>query len=340
VEVETMKNICNVVKNWWDYYLIKWGIKNSASIYMDTKPDTMQLILNKQILQYGKGIVKVIFRLIKENRLEYYRESNEMVIYDEGKKVSKRLKFDFIAIGTVERLVNLHLNFKPFDSDLFIVDIGAKYKILIRKNIVSDIGVVAEIILRNEYEILRTHLKDAIVLDIGAYIGDSAIKFILEGANKVHSYEPHPELYNLACKNVNLNNLDSQIVLKNFGIGDKQASLTIKEDGYFGASSSFGLNNRQRCKGVVVKLLSLDSIILEIGNIDVMKMDCEGAEFSSILSCPQETLRKIKVMVIEYHNEPEPLISYLKKTGFEVKKMNENIISDKKTGLLFAELKE
>lgn len=329
-----------IIINWWDYYLVKWGIKKSASIYANTKPDIMEYILKKDILQYHKSMIKIIFRLIKEARLEYYREPNEMVIYDEGKKVSKRLKLDFMAIETVERLLNLHLNFEPFDPNLFIVDIAKSIKLMIRKNMVSDVAVVAETIIQDEYGILRPYLKDAIVLDIGAYIGDSSIKFILEGAKKIYSYEPHTELYNLAYKNIKLNNLGSKIVLKNFGVSDKQINLTIKENGYLGASSVFGLTNHKRCKDVMLKLLSLDSIILEVGNIDVMKMDCEGAEFPAILSCPQETLRKIKVMLIEYHKEPTSLISYLEKAGFEVKKMNENVGSTRMTGLLFVKLRE
>jgi len=68
-------------------------------------------------------------------------------------------------------------------------------------------------------------------------------------------------------------------------------------------------------------------------------MDCEGAEFPAILACPQESLRKIKVLLIEYHNPPEPLIDHLQEAGFEIKKLDENIIGGRITGLLFAKLK-
>ena len=328
-----------IIINWWDYYLIKWGIKKDAAIYANTKPDIMKLILKKDNFQSWRILVKAIFPLIKENRLEYYRQANEMVIYAEGKKLSKRLTLDLMAIETVERLLNLHLNFEPFDQNLFIVDIAKSIKLMVRKNIAGDVVVVDETIIQDEYGVLRPYLKDAIVLDIGAYIGDSAIKFILDGAKKVYSYEPHPELYNLADKNIQLNNLGSKIVLRNFGVSDKQINLTTKDDNYFGATGGFGLGNNQIYKDVMLKLLSLDSIILEVGHVDVMKMDCEGAEFPAILACPQETLRKIKVMIIEYHNEPAALISYLEKTGFEVEKKHKTIMLNREIGLLFVKLK-
>jgi FkbM family methyltransferase len=226
------------------------------------------------------------------------------------------------------------------DSNFFIVDISKGTKLAVRRNIVGDVVVVAETIIQDEYRILSPYLKDAIALDIGAYIGDSSIKFVLEGAKEVHSYEPHPDLFSLAYKNIELNNLNSKIVLKNFGVSDREVNLVIKEDSCFGASSVFGLTNYQRAKGVMLKLLPLNSIILQIGHIDVMKMDCEGAEFAAILSCPQETLRKIKVMLIEYHDDPASLVSYLEQAGFIVKKKKEYILANRMAGLLFAQLKK
>ena len=268
-----------IIINWWDYYLLKWGIKKTASIYANTKPDAMQLTLSRDIVRYHKSLVKAIFRLIKEARLEYYRQPNEMVIYTKSKSANRRLKLEFMDIETVEKLLDLHLNFQLFDPDLFIVEIARGTKILVRRNIVSDIVVVAETIIQNEYGILKPFLLDAVVLDIGAYIGDSAIKFILEGAKHVYSYEPHPQLYKLADQNIKLNNLGGKITLKNFGVSDNQNDLTIKEDNLLGASGVFGLTNYQRCKNVTLKLLPLDSIIPEIGNIDVRKWIAKARNF-------------------------------------------------------------
>ncbi|MFH1441317.1 MAG: FkbM family methyltransferase [Candidatus Omnitrophota bacterium] len=329
-----------VITNWWDYYLVKWGIKKNAPIFLKTKPDSLKFILDTNILYYRRSLVKLILRLVKENRLKFYRESNEMLIFNAAKLINKKLKLDIMAIETVERLLNSHLSFEEFGQYLFIVDILKDTKILIRKHIISDIGVAEETFINDEYSILRPYLKDAVVLDIGAYIGDSGIKFALDGAKRVYSYEPHPELYDLAMKNIKLNNLISKITLKNFGVGDKRMNLTIKEDSYFGASSFFGIVNYQRCRNVELKISLLSSIIHEIGYIDVMKMDCEGAEFTAILFCPVESLRKIKIMLIEYHNEPESLINYLKKANFEVEIKKEAMVFNKKIGLLFAKLKE
>lgn len=347
-----------IINNWWDYYIVKWGIKKSTPIFLKTKPDSLKFILDTNILHYRKSLVKLIFRLVKENRLEFYSDSNEMLVFNAVKVISKRLKLDIMAIETVEQLLNLRLGFEESGRDFFIVDVYKGTKILIRKHIVTDIGVVEETFINEEYSILRPYLKDAVVLDIGAYIGDSGIKFALYGAKSIYSYEPHPEVYNLAMKNIKLNNLTSKITLRNFGVGDKEVALTIKDDQYSladacayygnnakeynnkGASIPLGLVNHPKYANIELKILPLNSIIHELGNIDVMKMDCEGAEFTAILSCPVETLRKIKVILMEYHNDPEPLINYLKKANFEVEIKKEEIISNKKVGLLFAKLKK
>lgn len=328
-----------IIANWWDYYLVSWGIKKNAALFLKTKTDTMKIVLDQDILHYRKGLIKAIFRLVKEDRLRYSRKQDEMVIYTIAKDKNKRLKSDFMAIETVEKLLNLNLNFEPFDSTLFIVDIADGVKILIRKNIVNDITVATETFIHDEYATLKPYFKNAVVLDVGAYIGDSSIKFILAGAKQVYAYEPHHELYNLALKNIELNNLGVKIMLNNLGVSNKQANIKIKEDSYLGASGVFGSSNYQKCKDVEVSLLSLGSIIREKGDIDVMKMDCEGAEFKAILSCPVEILRKIRVMLIEYHDDPEPLISYLKKAGFETTIEKQTFMLNRKIGLLFAKLK-
>ena len=48
--------------------------------------------------------------------------------------------------------------------------------------------------IREDYKFLN--VKDKNVLDIGAFIGDSPIYFILKGAKKVYAIEPHPDAYN------------------------------------------------------------------------------------------------------------------------------------------------
>jgi FkbM family methyltransferase len=55
-------------------------------------------------------------------------------------------------------------------------------------------------------------VKDRVVVDVGAFVGDSAIYFTLKGARKVIAIEPHPGAYKEMLDNIRLNNLENIIV--------------------------------------------------------------------------------------------------------------------------------
>ena len=60
----------------------------------------------------------------------------------------------------------------------------------------------------------------------------------------------------------------------------------------------------------------------EIGSCDLLKMDCEGAEYEILFSTPKSTLARIRNISLEYHDAPvyhvEDLKSYLENMGFDV----------------------
>jgi len=67
------------------------------------------------------------------------------------------------------------------------------------------------------------------VVDIGASIGDSSIYFALNGASYVIALEPYPYTFNLAVKNVKVNNLNDKIKILNAGYGGKLDTVKVKE---------------------------------------------------------------------------------------------------------------
>ncbi|MFP3167289.1 MAG: FkbM family methyltransferase [Candidatus Nanopusillus sp.] len=69
-------------------------------------------------------------------------------------------------------------------------------------------GTILQIFEREDHKFLN--VKDKNVLDIGAFVGDSAIYFILKGAKKVYSIKPHPESYKEMLENIKLNNMEDK----------------------------------------------------------------------------------------------------------------------------------
>ena len=55
-------------------------------------------------------------------------------------------------------------------------------------------------------------VEGRVVVDVGAFVGDSAIYFALKGARKVIVIEPHPGAYAEMLENIKLNNLEGVII--------------------------------------------------------------------------------------------------------------------------------
>jgi hypothetical protein len=76
-----------------------------------------------------------------------------------------------------------------------------------------------------DYRFLNVQNKS--VLDIGAFVGDSPIYFVLKGAKKVYVIEPHPDAYNEIIENIKLNNMGDKIIPINIGINYKENYISI-----------------------------------------------------------------------------------------------------------------
>jgi len=167
----------------------------------------------------------------------------------------------------------------------------------------------------NEYGLLP--VEGRTVIDIGANIGDTPVYFALRGADRVIGLEPFPRSYEIAKKNVELNNLSNKITLLLAGCAANQGHVTIDPDYISGITSTLV----DFKKGIRVPLLTLNNILKQynISSKDtILKMDCEGDEYQIILSTHEDTLQKFSQMQIEYHHGYIQLKEKLERSGFEV----------------------
>jgi FkbM family methyltransferase len=173
----------------------------------------------------------------------------------------------------------------------------------------SDPLAIYQVLLRRhgkaEY-FLPPALQPEIILDIGSNIGASILFFHEQfPAARIYGFEPHPETFRVLQKNVG--SLPSVEVF-NYGLGAADATISFPFDG---ADFSRFLSKDKTadwsgplsptfCEvkhaGAVVKNLGLTKV-------DLIKIDCEGAEYDVLTALPLDLLRECKWIVGEMHDE-------------------------------------
>jgi FkbM family methyltransferase len=181
------------------------------------------------------------------------------------------------------------------------------------------------VFLDNLYEYLPVAGKT--VIDIGANIADSSIYFAVRGAKKVIALEPFPENYEMAKRNIESNNLLDKITLQLAGCAANQGFITISPFDKGSAVSSV----KNSSHGFKVPLLTLDDILkqngLQNGELNILKMDCEGCEYESLLSADRDVIRSFSHIQLEYHYGYKNLKYKLEENGFIVSASKPELLS-------------
>lgn len=147
-------------------------------------------------------------------------------------------------------------------------------------------------------------IQDKDIIDVGGFIGDSAIIFEREFTRKkVHSFEATKTNYNLMLKTLELNN-SKRIIPINKGLGAKEESLEISVMGSGSTMNESVAKWYGATKIEQAEIITLDSYV-EKHNIEVgfIKVDIEGFE-QEFLKGAMETIKTQKpaMLISIYHN--------------------------------------
>ena len=145
-------------------------------------------------------------------------------------------------------------------------------------------------------------VKDKVVINVGAFVGDSAIYFALKGAMRVIAVEPHPGAFAEMLENIKLNNnLGSIIIPVNAGLASKSGKVCLEKS--FDNSDTLVMYHGLGDCINAIPAVTLGEIISRFG-VDpdnaVLKMDCEGCEYDVILN-DYEHIQMFKELVFEFH---------------------------------------
>lgn len=248
----------------------------------------------------------------------------------------KKLKYILPILKTIFSSKNwievFTLSFLPREI-VFRFKNGLEFKINNFHNLIS----LYEIFIKNEYLIKKLNPK--IVIDIGANFGDSTVFFAKTYPKSfIFSFEPSLSTFKILKTNINLNNIENCKFFK-LGVGSKRGKYSFFENKQSGLSSLYQT-------GVLSTKITVDIITLldifkinKINSCDLLKLDCEGAEFDIIMNSPVDIFSKVNSMIIEYHNEVTDykhteLVKYLKKLKFKVRIKKHRI--ERNIGMIYA----
>jgi FkbM family methyltransferase len=223
---------------------------------------------------------------------------------------------------------NFHLYFLDapglIKSETYILKLRNGLRIKLRsqkKTGVSDRDIIHEILIEDQYHIKQLIKPGDTVVDIGAHIG--VFSLLASGsARKVYAFEPVPGNFQLFSQNVALNKIPNISLFNKAVLGENREVKVYLSDWNTGAHSIFG----HHCSYVEIQGITLKDIFenQDIERINLLKLDCEGAEYDIILKTPKEYMRKIDRIILEQHITTETkkefhegiLVDYLRKNGF------------------------
>lgn len=192
----------------------------------------------------------------------------------------------------VEELSTSTITFSGELMEVPVLDGSFKLKIPINGKF--NFGPKRLVRLGEEYGLVD--VKDKVILDVGAYLGDTAIYWIYKGAKKVYAVEPVPEHYELLC----LNTKGLPVVTILGSVGCKVPKIPeLVGSGKYGEASLLRLSNRGDPSDYLdVPQYSLLELVKEY-DPNIIKVDCEGCEhyiLSEIVACKGRTI------IVELHD--------------------------------------
>jgi FkbM family methyltransferase len=225
------------------------------------------------------------------------------------------------------------MKIRPRKGALRLLNFRDGLNLMIREG-TGDEAVMHELLFAGGYRrafSYVSHLKDCVVLDLGANVGlFSLIAARLNPNVQIYAYEPGPE--NADLMQINL--------LSNPGLKDRVNVLRKAVSGFGGkAQWSFDSDNpgasglfHDGSHKLEVELVSLGQVLEETGTRKAfVKMDIEGSEYDVIRNTPEPVWKQVCGFAFELHDDPSNMatradfLARVEALGFRLEK--EDVIS-------------
>jgi FkbM family methyltransferase len=202
---------------------------------------------------------------------------------------------------------------------------GRQYDLLARPTASSlgDLFVLREVLVEETYgEILPLLPAGPLrVLDIGANLGSFTIWLhCRHGVREAFCFEPEPTSFNLCRFNLAHNGCAAAQPLP-AAVGGRSREITMRVNTNRPGGNSIYASAGETEETARVKVIGLAEWLAGApGLFDVLKLDCEGAEWEMIAETPPALFQRFGLIVAEVHlhDQPsvEPFKTFFERLGF------------------------
>jgi FkbM family methyltransferase len=197
-------------------------------------------------------------------------------------------------------------------------------------------GTMAVVFVRREYGPMKEFRT---IVDIGAHLGTFAVyAAACCPAARIFCYEPEERNFDLLSHNISLNELEERVSVHQCAVASTEGprELAVADS----LSNSFHLAP-EKASHQEVDCTTLKAIFAEhrLESIDLLKMNCEGAEYEIIESCSDTELQRISNIRLEYHNlradgrNGHSLMRFLQSKGYRIERFTSYL---KTSGFIWA----
>ncbi|MBW2742194.1 MAG: FkbM family methyltransferase [Deltaproteobacteria bacterium] len=185
------------------------------------------------------------------------------------------------------------------------------------------IYIYNEIFVDGCYDNLPVKRNNPLVIEVGANTGFFVLRIkTTYPDSEIISFEPYPPNFNALLETIELNNLENVKPI-NMAVADKPGRLKLFIHPTNIGGHSIFLDNASE-NYVEVETTTIESILSDnnISVCDLLKLDCEGAEYPILKSFTKEIATKIRNIIYEptySQYSVEELNLYLKELGYNIK---------------------
>ena len=143
--------------------------------------------------------------------------------------------------------------------------------------------------------------QGSVIIDVGAFIGDSALIFRKYFKNKIYSFEAMEINYEVLLKTIELNDMAEQVVPIKYALSDGKTKI------YAGSKIKFqysGFRTSSTPSGDVLQSCTLDDFIKKNNlKTGLIKVDVEGGEQSFLRGARETIVRDRPILLLSiYHS--------------------------------------